>query len=111
MLLLERNVETGAHPWDADHQALDPHDPADNKNCALAMIAMVSAFYGGGLSQDRIGYEVISHRAGNPPGPEGDLITVTGSRRGGVGSLQVGARRRHRAGPHDVRGHVEHRGP
>ncbi len=74
MLLLERNVETGAHPWDADHQTLDPNDPADNKNCALASIAMVSAFYGGGLSQDRIGYEVISHRARNLQGPEGDLM-------------------------------------
>ena len=74
MLLLERNVETGPHPWDADHQSLGPTDPADNKNCALASIAMVSAFYGGGLSQDRIGYEVISHRTGNPQGPEGDLM-------------------------------------
>ena len=74
MLLLERNVETGPHSWDADHGSLDPRDPADNKNCALASIAMVSAFYGGGLSQDRIGYEVISHRTGNPQGPEGDLM-------------------------------------
>lgn len=78
MLLLEHNVETGSHPWDADHQVLHPRDPADRKNCAVAMIAMVSAFYGGGLSQDRIGYEVISHRAGNPPGPEGDLMYGVG---------------------------------
>ena len=74
MLLLERNVESGPHPWDADHQSLNVYDPADNKNCALATIAMLSAFYGGGLKQDRIGYEVISHRTGNPPGPEGDLM-------------------------------------
>ncbi len=79
MLLLERNVETGAHPWDADHKVLDIYDPADNKNCALAMIAMLSAFYGGGLSQDRIAYEVISHRSGNPPGPEGDLQNGSGT--------------------------------
>jgi hypothetical protein len=74
MLLLERNVETGPHPWDANHEALGPNDPADNKNCAIATIAMISAFYGGGLSQDRISYEVISHRARNPQGPEGDLM-------------------------------------
>jgi len=74
MLLLEHNVETGSHSWDTDHQELHPRDPADWKNCALATIAMVSAFYGGGLSQDRIGYEVISQRPGNPPGPEGDLM-------------------------------------
>jgi hypothetical protein len=74
MLLLERNVETGAHAWDKDHGALDPRDPADNKNCAIAMVAMISAFYGGNLSQDRIGYEVLQRRGANPPGPEGDLM-------------------------------------
>jgi hypothetical protein len=74
MLLLERNVETGAHPWDEDHKTFDSHDPADNMNCALASVAMISAFFGGDLSQDRIGYEVLQHRGGNPAGPEGDLV-------------------------------------
>lgn len=74
MLLLERNVESGAHPWDKDHRTLDESDPADNMNCVAAMAAMLSAFYGGNLSQDRIGYEALQRRGGNPPGPEGDLI-------------------------------------
>ena len=74
MLLLESPVETGAHPWDADHHVLDPHDPADNMNCVLASVAMISKFYGGDLSQDRIGYEMLQRRGGNPPGPEGDLF-------------------------------------
>ena len=74
MLLLERNVETGAHAWDVNHGSLDPRDPADNMNCVIAMVAMISAFYGGNLSEDRIGYELLRARAGNPAGPEGDLV-------------------------------------
>ncbi len=74
MLLLERNKETGPHSWDADHGATDTGDPADNMNCVLASVAMISAFYGGNLSQDRIGYEILQRRGGNPPGPEGDLV-------------------------------------
>ena len=74
MLLLELNKETGPHSWDADHGAFDKGDPADNMNCVLATVAMISAFYGGNLSQDRIGYEVLQRRGGNPPGPEGDLV-------------------------------------
>lgn len=74
MLLLERNVERGTHAWDVDHGALDPTDPADKKNCALATVAMMSKFYGGNLSQDRLGYEILQHRTGQQPGPEGDLV-------------------------------------
>ncbi|MDP9467187.1 MAG: C39 family peptidase [Chloroflexota bacterium] len=71
MLLLELNVEQGAHAWDVDHGTLDPRDKADNKNCALATIAMMNHFYGGDLSQDRIGYEIWKGR--QPGGPEWDL--------------------------------------
>lgn len=71
MLLLESKNETGAHAWDVDHQALDRSDPADNSNCVLASIAMINAFYGGDLSQDRIGFEVLKETL---PGPEWDLM-------------------------------------
>jgi hypothetical protein len=70
MLLLERNVESGAHAWDVDHGVLDPLDPADNKNCAIASTAMVNHFFGGDISQDRIGYELFK---GSQDGPEWDL--------------------------------------
>jgi hypothetical protein len=70
MLMLELNSETGAHAWDMDHQTLDTDDPADNMNCGLASITMVNSFYGGQLSQDRIGFEVFKNRQ---PGPEQDL--------------------------------------
>ena len=71
MILLESKNETGAHAWDVDHGQLDRSDPADNGNCALASIAMINAFYGGDLSQDRIGYEVFHDSF---PGPEYDLM-------------------------------------
>lgn len=70
MLLLERNVESGPHAWDVAHPRPDTTDPADTKNCALAAAAMVNAYFGGDLSQDRIGYELFKGRA---PGPEQDL--------------------------------------
>ncbi len=70
MLMLELNRETGAHAWDVDHKTLDQGDPADKMNCGLASTAMVTAKYGGRLSQDRIGYEVFKDRR---PGPEQDL--------------------------------------
>lgn len=70
MLLLELNVERGVHAWDVDHGTLDPGDKADNKNCALATVAMMNHFYGGDLSQDRIGYELWK---GRQDGPEWDL--------------------------------------
>jgi hypothetical protein len=70
MLELEVKNETGAHAWDVDHQVLDMTDPADNMNCSQASIAMVTSFYGGKLSQDRIGYEVFKDVKA---GPEWDL--------------------------------------
>lgn len=74
MLLLESQNETGAHAWDVPHPELDDGDPADNMNCVLASIAMINAFYGGDLSQDRIGYEILKEVASVLlPGPEWDL--------------------------------------
>ena len=70
MLLLESSRETGPHAWDVAHPALDENDRADSGNCALASIAMIARFYGGNLSQDRIGYEVFKDRVA---GPERDL--------------------------------------
>lgn len=72
MLLLERPEERGAHPWDAAHARPSRDDPADQMNCALAMIAMVNHFYGGDLSQDRIGYELLKDRRRGDP--EEDLM-------------------------------------
>lgn len=71
MLLLEEDADTGAHAWDNDHGALDPKDPADNMNCAQASVAMVNQFFGGDLSQDRLGYELYKVRS--PGIPEEDL--------------------------------------
>jgi len=70
MLLLESKNETGPHAWDSAHPDFDRNDPADNKNCALASIAMVNHFYGGNLSQDRIGYYLLKDAKS---GPERDL--------------------------------------
>jgi hypothetical protein len=70
MLLLESSVETGPHAWDVAHPGLDEKDRADNGNCALASIAMIARYYGGNLSQDRIGYEMFKDRV---KGPERDL--------------------------------------
>jgi hypothetical protein len=72
MLLLESQNETGAHAWDVAHPGLDPKDPADKANCVLASIAMLNHYYGGNLSQDRIGYYI--RKNARPAGrPEGDL--------------------------------------
>ncbi len=71
MILLESKNEEGEHAWDVAHPDLDRNDPADYGNCALASIAMVNAFYGGDLSQDRIGFEVFHDTL---PGPEYDLM-------------------------------------
>jgi hypothetical protein len=78
MLVLESKNETGEHAWDVAHPELDRADPADNMNCALASIAMINAFYGGNLSQDRIGFEVLQ---GTLPGPEWDLMYGRGLHR------------------------------
>lgn len=52
------------HAWDRDHGTLDRGDPADNMNCALASLAMMNRYYGGDLSQDRIGYEAWGRNVG-----------------------------------------------
>ena len=70
MLLLESKNENGPHAWDVPHPEMDPTDPADNANCALASIAMINAYLGGDLSQDRLGYELYKDVW---PGPEYDL--------------------------------------
>jgi hypothetical protein len=73
MLILETRRESAGrfgHSWDTDHGDLAIWDPADNANCAVASIAMLTAFYKGRLSQDRINYEVFKDDA---PGPQGDL--------------------------------------
>jgi Peptidase_C39 like family len=70
MLLLESKNEKGVHAWDVPHPEMDRTDPADNANCALASIAMINAYLGGDLSQDRLGYELYKDVW---PGPEYDL--------------------------------------
>lgn len=72
MLLMEDPVETGPRAWDNDHVTFSPTDRADNQNCALASIAMVNHFFGGDLSQDRIGYEIYAELL-RPRSPERDL--------------------------------------
>ncbi|MGE0552096.1 MAG: hypothetical protein AB7R55_01575 [Gemmatimonadales bacterium] len=69
MLLLEQPVEQGAHAWDVDHVVPSWGDPADTKNCAVANVAMISRFFQGDLSQDRIGYEVLSRNVVKYLGP------------------------------------------
>lgn len=75
MLLLESPRSDGSHAWDVAHPGYSSDDPADNANCALASIAMVNHYYGGDLTQDRIGWEVFN---GRKPGPELDLNWGTG---------------------------------
>jgi hypothetical protein len=58
MLLVESVHADGDHAWDVPHPTYDPRDYADNTNCALAAIAMVNAWFGGDLSQDRIGFHI-----------------------------------------------------
>jgi hypothetical protein len=70
MLLLESPRSEGAHAWNVSHPGYSGDDPADNSNCALASIVMLNHFYGGDLTQDRIGWEVFKDRTS---GPELDL--------------------------------------
>jgi hypothetical protein len=69
MLLIEEPEEQGQHAWDVDHRYPSRIDKADTQNCALANIAMVNHFFGGDLSQDRIGYEVLSRNVVKYVGP------------------------------------------
>lgn len=71
MLLLESPWETDdPHAWDAPHGEYGPGDAADESNCGPAVVAMINAYFGGDLSQDRIGFEIYRDRK---PGPERDL--------------------------------------
>ncbi len=70
MLLLESTHESGTHAWNHPHTGYDASDPACSANSALASIAMLNRFYGGTLTQDRLGYEIFKDRQ---PGPEFDL--------------------------------------
>ena len=64
--------ETGDRPWDK------PWDPAPaGPFCARASVAMVTAFFGGRLSQDRISYEAGKDAE---PGPIMDIHTADGLR-------------------------------
>ncbi|MEP7215738.1 MAG: C39 family peptidase [Anaerolineaceae bacterium] len=69
MLWLEGPDETGPKPWDGTWP--QPSAPY----CARASIAMVNAFYGGQLSQDRISYDMFKDIR---PGPEEDLWLSAG---------------------------------
>lgn len=68
MLTLEAPNEEPPMGWDKPDFAGYPY-------CARAGVAMVNAYYGGKLSQDRIGYEVFSHLPGLG-GAEYDLPVV-----------------------------------
>ncbi len=70
MLWLESPNETVPEPWDG----IWP-EPSSSY-CVRASIAMVNAFYGGHLSQDRISYEIYKNDV--PAGPEHDLELDTG---------------------------------
>lgn len=70
LLLLESDRTAVGHSWDGPHMTCDTGDPADNMNCTLASTQMINHFYGGDLTQDRIGYDV--HHA-DAAGPETDL--------------------------------------
>ena len=83
MLLLETPNEHGTHAWDVDHHTPSATDPADAKNCAIAAVVIVNHFYGGDMSQDRLGFEILRNRQ---PGPEMDL-----NYGGGMTPLQVNA--------------------
>jgi hypothetical protein len=77
MLFLEtpaKEVRAG-HPWDGPHAGFAFHDPMDSGNCALASIVMINRFFGGELSQDRLGYELLGSQS---PGPEHDLMEGQG---------------------------------
>ena len=66
MLVLEARSEAPLWSWDTPDNAGYPY-------CARAAVAMVNAFHGGKLSQDRIGYQAYR---GLREGPEYDLPVV-----------------------------------
>lgn len=60
LLQLENPRYRDAHGWDVDHKVFRNADKSDSHNCAVANVAMVNRYFGGDLTQDRIGYEVLS---------------------------------------------------
>jgi hypothetical protein len=70
LLALEAETEVGARPWDAPWQ-----NPPVGPFCGRASIAMITAFYRGRLSQDRITYEAFKDFR---PGPIFDLYPKNG---------------------------------
>jgi hypothetical protein len=69
LLALEADAPGGAKPWDA------PWADRSGPYCARASIAMVTAFYGGRSSQDRITYAGYEDRLA---GPEVDIYVRAG---------------------------------
>lgn len=70
LLALEADEESGPRRWDGVWQVQPPY-------CARASIAMVTSYYGGKLSQDRITYEAYHDRMPEP-GPEIDIYVDAG---------------------------------
>lgn len=115
MLLLESNRTNAGHRWDQAHDNCDTRDKADNMNCALASTAMVNHFYGGDISQDRLGYELYKNRR---PGAERDLNYGDGAwpHQALSWALQVAISRIPRPGSEDkleelIRGEVDAKRP
>ncbi len=65
-------VEIGNHAWDKPHPDGPPPSscPHCNTYCVRASVAMLSDFYGGNMSQDRISYHIFANKRVEP---EGDL--------------------------------------
>ena len=60
--------------WDQPHSANDRLSPHGHVYCVMASISMMASYYGGGLSQDRISYQIYRHEA-----PESSLDHNIGS--------------------------------
>lgn len=67
---LPSSQETGPHAWNKPHTWSDPAEKEGcaicKANCGPASIAMVAAYYGGRVSQDRLRYELYSSRSEGP---------------------------------------------
>ncbi|MEX1258043.1 MAG: hypothetical protein WEG36_10525 [Gemmatimonadota bacterium] len=97
MLALEAPHENPLWSWDTPDFAGYPY-------CARAGVAMLNAFYGGGISQDRIGYEVFRDLR---DGPEYDLpiIGITDDRTTRYSlPLAIGTSGQYERNPYNARG-------
>lgn len=72
MLCLDGDAETGGNAWNAAHTSRGTHGA---NYCARASAAMMAAYYGGNLSQDRITYETF--KGGDPEGDLGHDVALT----------------------------------